>query len=237
MKPVNSLTAGIVGAIGAVAAAQLAQPAVSIGFGAVVTLVVFSRSGGYKRYALAGTLFSFSLAVFIYLGLTPSEYGQTPGVALTGFGLISGAIIVARSVFTKGAKKLGAVATDEETSKEVARAVSATTGTLAMAWAVLTAKKKAAQVSGVSGVGTITLVLNTLGVEIPIPVWFLESGLDANTVLFVGSVLVGFHMIESIHSTWRAAKRTAEVSRKGAKGAASKASDAASSVKDRFDSK
>lgn len=54
--------------------------------------------------------------------------------------------------------------------------------------------------------------LNLLGAEFNLPVWLLTEGVDAVILVFVGTVLVGFHALESIHTTWVATKRTASAS-------------------------
>lgn len=234
MQPRTTWSAGLAGTLVGTILASYAPPAGGIALGGIVTVLILWREKGYKRYALAGTVYALTFAAVIFTyGGVPIKYSHTPGVALAGFGLISAGIIILRSLFTKGVKKAGAVTTDEEKAEEIARAASAASGTVSVAWVVITAKKKAAQTTGVAGVGTVTFVLNMLGVQVQIPFqWFFENGLDANMVLFVGSVMLGFHTLETLHSTWRVSKKTATASRKGVSKAASKASTAAGAATD-----
>lgn len=99
-----------------------------------------------------------------------------------------------------------------------------------MIWTVLTAYEKAVRYGGITIGGTLGFALNALGIELPIP-WIISSGVDASVVAFVGAVLIGFHTLESLHSTWHATKATAKAGAKAGQSAGERAADVAASAR------
>jgi hypothetical protein len=55
-----------------------------------------------------------------------------------------------------------------------------------------------------------TLILNFLGIQIPLFVPFVNETVNAVLVIFVGSAIAGFYVLESLHTGWRATKTTAK---------------------------
>jgi hypothetical protein len=216
MEVRNAWLAGVIGTGIATASATILPPPVGIALGALGVFIVLWGSDGYTRYALGGTVYALGFGATILTGVTPESYARTPAFALLGFGIVSALVILARVLLKKGAAKVGGMVVDDEQAETVAKATSSISGTLSMMWTVLTAQKQAAQISGVAGVGTLTFVLGVLGVEVPVqlpvPLWLLDNGINANVLLFVGSVVVTFHLVESVHSTWRAVKSATRTS-------------------------
>jgi hypothetical protein len=240
MEVRNAWFAGGIGAGVGTASATILPPPVGIALGALAVFIVLWGSDGYTRYALGGTVYALAFGAVILTGVTAKSYARTPAFALLGFGLISGLVILARVLLKKGAAKVGGIVVDDEQAETVAKATSSISGTLSMIWTVLTAQKQAAQISGVAGVGTLTFVLGILGVEVPIqvpvPLWLLENGINANMVLFVGCVVVMFHLVESVHSTWRAVKSARRASSDSGMLSDVDLEGAATSVRDRVGS-
>lgn len=218
----NSWASGIVGVSVALLGAQVVPPAVSILAGTLASVIIMRNVDGRRRYAWAGTVFSLGAGVTFATALVPASYHRTPMVALIGFGLFSLVIVglreVGRVVVVKTAGKVG----DGEYAGTVWSAVSAIGGLISMIWAVISAEERAARTGGIGIAGTISFALGLWNVNVPIPLWFFDSGLDATTVVFVGSVVAGFHTLGSWHHAWQASKMTAKRSGAAGRIAASK---------------
>lgn len=210
MHPVNAITASIagIGIAAGVATIDVAQPSVAIGAGAVVaaSILLLGRRSGKKRYAGTGSLYTLGLAGAIYAtSVFPSGYAEDPLVALASLGLVSAFIV---SVTEGGALLVRRYGGDY--AERIFETIAAFLGLLVMIWTVLTAYEKAIRYAGVGVGGPTFLALDLLGVELPVPIWFLEGGVDATIVGFVGCVLIGFHTLETIHTGWRVTKATAK---------------------------
>lgn len=207
---VNAVTAGAAGIAtsGAVAQFELAWPALSIGAGSVVTagILLIGRRSGVKRYAASGGIFTLGLGIAILTtGTFPDAYGQDPLVALMALGTVSGLIAATTEA--------GATAIDRYAgpyAEKLFKAIAALIGLLLIIWTVLTAAEKLVRYGGVAVGGPTMLALNAVGARFPIPIWFIDGGVDAVIVVFVGCILIGFHTLELLHTGWRATKASAK---------------------------
>lgn len=208
-----------------------AWPAVSIALGALTTaLVLLLWRGGRKHYTAAGTALVLGTGVLVYAtGLFPEAYGESAMAAMLLLGGVSGVIVVLQEVSRLAVRRAAADRVGGDAATAIFDAISAVVGLLGMVWTVLTFSEKAARYGGVGIGGTTMLVLNVLGVELPIPLWIVNGTVDATILLFVGSVLIGFHSLESLHTTWRASKATASTGASAGKSIGSKAAAAAKS--------
>lgn len=234
MRVINWIAAAAIGIVVTtiVAPIEFVWPTLAIGVGGVLGAgILLVRRTGRKYYAAAGTAYALGLAGVIYAtDMLPSVYTKSPYAALLTLGLVSAGIVLLQYVGQRLVKRLFAGRMGEDSATKAFEAVSAIAGLLGMIWTVLTAKEKAARYGGVTIGGTAGFVLNALGVELPIP-WFIQNGVDASMVLFVGGLLIGFHTQESMHTTWRATKATAKAGASGAKTAGGKASEMAQSIR------
>lgn len=235
MRVLNWVVAAVVG-IGltiVVAGQSLVWPALAIGCGAVGTgLVLLIRRSGRKYYAAAGTAYCLGLAVLIYaMAIFPEGYSESPYAALLSLGVVSGLIVVAQSAGHHVVQRVFGNTVGEEYATAIYDAIAAVLGLLGIVWTVLTAYEKALRYGGVAVGGTLGFVLNLLGIELPIP-WFIQGGVDASILLFVGCVLIAFHTLESLHTTWRATKATAKAGVSAGKAAGDKASTTANKIRD-----
>ncbi|PSQ18539.1 hypothetical protein BRD00_04405 [Halobacteriales archaeon QS_8_69_26] len=213
MRAVNAATTALVGILVAAVLSVVdpVWPAAAIGAGALVSAgILLARPGGRKHYALAGIGYTLGLAAAIALsGWFPAEYGGSPLVSLVLFGLF-GTFLVALKV--AGGRVVRAVARrygDAEYAQTVYDAVASVATLIGLAWTLLTIQEKAARYGGI-GLGAVgTAALNYYGVEYAVVVWFLDSGVDVVVLLFVGFTLGLFHVLESLHTTWIATKKTA----------------------------
>lgn len=235
MKVVNWLTVAVIGIALTVwvAGYSLVWPALAIGVGAgVVALGLLARWSGRKYYAAAGTVYCLGLAGVIYATtFLPAGYAESPFAALVSLGGASALIVGAQTAGRYLVVRLFGETAGKEYATAIYDAIAAVLGLLGMVWTVMTAYEKAIRYGGISIGGTLGFVLNLLGVELPIP-WIIQNGVDASILLFVGCILIGFHSLESLHTTWHATKQTAKGGVGAGRTAGSKAVSAAQSVRD-----
>jgi hypothetical protein len=204
----HPVTAGAVGTTLTLLLAVVSPPSVAIGVGAVAVATVVWNVDGYRQYAWAGTV--FVLLTGLLLRVTPtstSAYEQTAAVSLVGFGLLSLSVLIARvAVRAMGDRALYRV-TDARSREELSRTTSSVLGTLTVAWGFIRLKERIAR-SGVIGVlAPVTFLLDTVGISVEIPgFWLLTDGIDMVLLTFVGVVVVGFHTLSSWHAFFRLRK-------------------------------
>lgn len=236
MRAVNAATTAALGILAAAVLAPLGPvwPAAAVGAGAVVAAgALLARPGGRKHYALAGIGYTLGLAAVVAgTGWFPAEYGRTPLVSLVLFGLF-GAFLVALKVaggrvVRLFADRLG----DEETVQAVYDAVASVGSLLVIAWTIMTIHEKAARYGGIGLGAAGTAALNYYGIEYPVAVWFLDPGVDVVVLLFVGFTLGLFHVLESLHTTWIATKKTASAGVEKGKQAGTKVAEAANEAQE-----
>lgn len=236
MRAVNAWTTAAVGIVLTIALAivGIEWSTVAIGAGATVTAgaLLIGRRGGRKHYAGAGTVFCLGVAAATFvLSDLPSAYTQDAYVALVGLGSVSAVIVLAQKA---GEQTVVRLLGGGDTARSIYNALAAVVGLIMMVWTVLTAYEKALRYGGV-GLGTLGgIALDVIGAELSIPIWFVSGGVDATLVLFVGCTLIGFHTLESLHTTWHATKQTASAGAKASVAAGKKASSAASDAKQQF---
>lgn len=209
MRVVNAITVTIVGIVVAVGSTVLpiTFPALTIGAGAIVaaSILLFGRRSGKKHYAGAGAAYTLGLAgVIVVTGVFPSDFSESPLVALVSLGSVSAGIVVVTEGLALIVRRFGG-----EYAERVFKAIAAFLGLLGIIWATITAYEKAIRYAGVGVGGSAGFVMNLLGIELPIPLVLIDGSIDAGIVLFVGGVLIGFHTLDTIHNGWRATKATA----------------------------
>jgi hypothetical protein len=190
-----------------------------------------------RRFLASGAIYFLLLAATFYLfsSSLPDAYSQDAMLGLVPFGLLALGLEVARAVLGMAVISALSRVVDEEHAGIIWRAVSAVVNLLLLLYALVTWHEKLARYGGSAGVGTAAFWANLLGFELPIPVWW-ASGVDATVVLYVGAILVGFSVLDTLFSAWDAAKLGAKAgatgAKKGASAAASGASQAASRAQD-----
>jgi hypothetical protein len=230
----QTLGLSLVGVIisAAVAGFEWSFPALALGIGAVGIVLLLLFVDGRTYYAGAGALFCLSSAAAIYLGYFPEAYSESPFAVLVTLGAVSGLIVAVHLGIGIVLQRSLAGVTGEKTALRIYDAVAAILGLLGLIWTVITFEEKAARYGGVTIGGTAGFVLNFLGIELPIP-WIISSGVDATLVIYIGGILIGFHTLESIHTTWRATKATTSAGVAAGKQASHKASAATSEVRNK----
>lgn len=212
---------------------DIAFPALAIGGGAIIAALVLFLINGRTYYAGGGTLYCGFTSGGIWLFGLPDAYAQSPFVVLLTLGGVSAIIVSIQLGVGIVLQRLLAGVTGEKTALRIYEAVAAILGLIAMIWAVINIHERATRYGGVTIGGTLGMVLNFLGIELPIP-WIISDGVDASMVLYVGAVLIGFHTLESLHTTWHAAKQTAKSGVAAGKTASQKSANAASAARERI---
>jgi hypothetical protein len=235
MKVLNWVTVAAVGIAITIwlAGYSIVWPALAIGAGAgVVALGLLIRRSGRKYYAAAGTAYCLGLAGLIYASaLLPAGYAESPFAALVSLGGASALIVGAQAAGRQLVIGVFGGTAGKKYATAIYDAIAAVLGLLGMVWTVMTAYEKAIRYGGISVGGTLGFVLNLLGIELPIP-WIIQNGVDASILLFVGCVLIGFHTLESLHTTWHATKQTAKAGVGAGRTAGSKAMSTAQGARD-----
>jgi uncharacterized membrane protein len=235
MRVINWVVGAIAGILVTtmLAGQALVWPNFAIGAGAVTTagILLFLRRSGRKYYAAAGTAYCLGLATLIYTTSVFSEgYAESPFAVLLSLGLVSALIVALQIAAQRGFEWIVGDRIGSDEASAIFQAITAVLGLLGMIWTVLTAYEKALRYGGITIGGTLGFALNALGIELPIP-WIISSGVDASVVAFVGAVLIGFHTLESLHSTWHATKVTAKAGAKAGQSVGERAADAATSAR------
>ena len=197
---------------GGLAAAGAFWPALTILAGALtVSGLLLARRSGRKRYLLAGVGYCLGLALVIEIAADSFAPVYVTGVlpAAGGLGAISAVLIVGKVVGKRVIKRLAVlVARDKEYWGQVWEALAAFGSLLSLVWLLVTFAEKVARYAGVSFGAVGLLLLNMLGYDLTISVLGVE--IEAVLALFVGCVLVWFHLLDTLHNSWRAASMSAE---------------------------
>ena len=197
---------------GGLATAALFWPALTVLAGALVASgLLLACRGGRKRYLLAGVGYCLGLALVIEIAGDSFAPVYATGVlpAAGGLGAISAVLIVGKVVGKRVVKRLAVlVAKDEEYWGQVWEALAALGSLLSLVWLLVTFAEKVARYAGVSFGAVGLLLLNMLGYDLTISVLGVE--IEAVLALFVGCVLVWFHLLDTLHNSWRAASMSAE---------------------------
>lgn len=197
---------------GGLAAVDAFWPALTVLAGALTASgLLLARRSGRKRYLLAGVAYCLGLAAVIEVGAASFTASYTGGVlpAAGGLGAISGVLIVGKVVGKRVVKRLAVVLNDdEEFWGQVWEALAAFGSLLSLVWLLATFAEKVLRYAGVSVGAVGLLLLNMLGYELTVSVLGVE--VEAVLALFVGCVLVWFHLLDTLHNSWRAAAMSAE---------------------------
>lgn len=197
---------------GGLAALDVFWPALTVLAGALTASgLLLARRGGRKRYLLAGVGYCLGLALYIEVAgsLVPAAY--TTGVlpAAGGLGALSAVLIVGKVAGKRVVKRLAVVlGNDEEYWGQVWEALAALGSLLSLVWLLMTFAEKVLRYAGVSVGAVGLLVANMLGYRVPVSILGVE--VEAILALFVGCVLVWFHLLDTLHNSWRAAAMSAE---------------------------
>lgn len=210
----NALTGGVAGV--AVTAGLANQgvfwPALTVLAGAAVASgLLLVRRGGQKRYLLAGIVFFLGLALVLEVmgSRFPDAYTDFVLPAAGGFGAISGILVVGKFATKRVVKALARLmASDEEYWAQVWEALAAFGSLLSMAWLLITFSEKVFRYGGATVGAVGLLVANMLDYRVSVEVLGVET--DAVLLLFVGCVLMWFHLLDTLHNSWRALAQTAE---------------------------
>jgi hypothetical protein len=224
-----SAAAAGVAVTGGLAVVGAFWPALTVLAGAVTASgLLLARRGGRKRYLLAGVVYCLGLAVVVEAGasVVPAAYSRAVLPAAGGLGAISGVLVVAKVAGKRAVKRLAeAVAADEDFWGQVWEALAAFGSLLSLAWLLVTFTEKVVRYASVSVGAVGLLVANMLGHRVPVSVFGVE--VEAVMALFVGCVLVWFHLLDTLHNSWRAVALSAEKAQQHAR---SERDDAASNT-------
>ena len=204
---VLTLLAPVAGTLTVTFAAGSLPPVAGIAAGAAVALACLVPASGNRWFAAVGSLYLLGTGLYLTGGPPGGDYGQSTALACVGFGMLGLGLASLRWLGKHLTKRLAARAgADGEQAVAVWQFVSALGGLLTIIWTTITVHEKATRYGGVAGVGTISFTLGLVGVEIPFPVWFLEDGVDATIVAFVGATLAAFWTLETARSVGGFAK-------------------------------
>jgi hypothetical protein len=210
----NPWTAGVAGvAVTTVlAGAGFFWPALTVLGGAVTASgLLLARRGGKKHYVVTGVVYFLGLALVIegVGSALPAAYESAVLPAAGGIGAISGILVVAKVSGKRVVKRVAELAAyDEEYWGEVWDALAAYASLLSMVWLLVTFTEKVMRYASVSIGAVGLLIANMLGYRVPVT--FLGFEIEAVTAMFVGCVLVWFHLLDTLHSSWRAVAYSAE---------------------------
>jgi hypothetical protein len=214
LRHVTAWTAAAVGVAvtAALGVADAFWPALTLLAGAVAASgLLLARRGGRKRYLLAGVAYYLGLAVVFEAGrgAFPAVYPGAVLPAVGGFGAISGLLIVAKVAGKRAVKGLAErFAYDEDYWAQIWEALAAFGSLLSLVWLLVTFAEKVLRYAGVSVGAVALLVANMLGYRRTVEVFGVE--IEIVLTLFVGCVLVWFHLLDTLHNSWRAVAISAE---------------------------
>jgi hypothetical protein len=188
-------------------------PALTVLAGALAASgLLLARRGGHKRYVLTGVVYCLGLAVVLEVAgprLVGEAYLRTVLPAADGLGAISAILVVAKVAGKRVVKRLAAVvAADEEYLAQLWETLAALGSLLTMIWLLVTFAEKVVRYVGVSVGALALLIANMLGYEAIVSVFGVE--VEVVMALFVGCVLVWFHLLDTLHNSWRTVVQSAE---------------------------
>jgi fucose 4-O-acetylase-like acetyltransferase len=207
-------TSGAVVAFGLLLALPNA-PAVGIALGAVIPIGgLLIRADARKPYAAVGTAYVLSVALFLLAvqvatGL-PTALNRSLLPSLFAIGGLSFLLVATKAAGRRAVRALAGRIFDEAVVLAVYDALASVAMMLGLAWTVLRAAERVGRYLGVSVGGATLLVLNVFGVRYPASVGPLNGTVDLVVFFFVGCVLLGFYIFESLNKTWYASKATAK---------------------------
>jgi hypothetical protein len=195
----------VAGAVGAVvtfalAAAGPVPPTGAVAGGALVAAALHWVTAERREFRTAGTTYALGAAALLALLATvPPVYRWSLVPSLAVFGLAS-ALVTAVFVVVR----VGARAVARRYVPEALAAASA----LAVVWTVLQVQERLARTGVTATLGTAALAADWYGLALPVEATLLGAAVDLPTVVFVGSVVVGFHTLASWEAAWRVAEES-----------------------------
>jgi hypothetical protein len=211
LNPWTAAAAGVAVTTG-FAGAGFFWPALTVLAGALTASgLLLARRGGKKQYVVAGVAYFLGLALAIEAAgsALPGAYATAVLPAAGGIGAISGVLVIAKVSGKRVVKRLAVLAAyDEEYWGEVWDALAAYASLLSLVWLLVTFTEKVVRYASVSIGAVGLLVANMLGYRVPVTVLGFE--VEAVMAVFVGCVLVWFHLLDTLHSSWRAVALSAE---------------------------
>lgn len=196
-----------------VALADAFWPALTVLDGAVASSgLLLARSEGRKRYVLAGVVYSLGLAVvleFAGAGIVSGSDLRVVLPAVGGLGAIRAILVIAKVAGKQVVKRLAAIfVLDEDYLGQLWETIAALGTLFALVWLLVTFAEKVIRYISVS-VGTVVLLLaNMLGYEKIISIFGVQ--IEVVIALFVGCVLIWFHILDTLHHSWRTVAQSAE---------------------------
>ena len=227
---INAWSAGGAGVFVAVgfAVADAFWPALAVLLGALVAsglLLLLGR--GKKRYVLAGVVYCLGLAIALELlgsGVVETAYVRVVLPAVAGLGAISASLVLIKVGGKRAIRAIAAgLPVDREYLAQIWETLAAFGSLLALAWLLLTFTEKVVRYTSVSVGAVALLVANMLGYQRFVTILGMEF--EAVMVLFVGCVLLWFHVLDTLHNSWRTVAMSAEKAGSAAGSAASRVTD------------
>lgn len=188
-------------------------PALTVLAGALAASgLLLARSGGQKRYVLTGVVYCLGLAIvleFIGAGLISRSYMRIVLPAVGGLGAISAVLVVAKVAGKRVVKHLAAIfVLDEEYLGQLWETLAALGSLLMLLWLLITFAEKVLRYASVSVGAVALLVANMLGYEVMVFIFGVR--VEAIMALFVGCVLIWFHLLDTLHNSWKTVAQSAE---------------------------
>ncbi|MFB6195759.1 MAG: hypothetical protein ABEI80_06280, partial [Haloplanus sp.] len=178
-----------------------------VAVGSLLAAVAHWPADGERAYRTVGTLYALAAGVALAAtpGLTP-VYRWTLVPALLWFGGL-GVLAIALFVLLRvGARAVARRVVPRSVAEAVAEVAAAVGSTLALAWTVIETQERLVR-TGVGGtLATLSLLADVLGYDVAVSLGLLEHAVDVPVVVFVGSVVVGFHTLASWDAAWRLAR-------------------------------
>lgn len=204
--------AGLLGAVVtfALAVVGVVPPTGAVAGGALVAATAHWRAADRPDYRVAGTTYALAAAALLVLRPTASPvYRWSLVPSLVVFGLASALVAAAFVVVRVGARAVARQFVPEAYAAALGEFASTLASALAVAWTVIQVQERLAR-TGVTGVlGTAALAADWYGVSLPVEVGLAGAAVEAPVVVFVGSVVVGFHTLASWAAAWRVAGESA----------------------------
>lgn len=204
----------VAAALGAAATTTVAitlrpPPTVAVAVGSFLAVLAHWPADDERAYRTVGTL--YALAAGIALAVTPglsAVYRWTLVPALLWFGGVAALAVVLFVLLRIGARAVARRVVPESVAVAVGELAEAVGSTVALAWTVVQTQERLVR-TGIGGVvATLSLVADVLGYDAAVSLGLLERAVDVPVVVFVGSVLVGFHTLASWDAAWRLARET-----------------------------
>lgn len=188
---------GFGGTIIALIFAIVTLPTIAIAGGAFVAFILTRQYSVQRHYDSVGTIYFISLSILAFLfPLLPEAFNQMLQLILGVFGILSGLIIISKRTIGYLLKILAKRLSLGQNGLSLYKAASSIIGTIILVWSIIKLKYRIVK-TGIVGVATpLGLTFNILGYFVNLP-WILEAGIDLTTIIFIGGLITGFHVLTS----------------------------------------